>query len=142
MKILLYDQTDPDNPKLLAFDAFSNTAAPNDVDGANGDYYFRTHNGTESIYKKVGGTWVQVGGSVNPTIEREIVAGSAKSLFTIVQNFEAGTYLEVLQNGIEMTEFTGGGSPPANQWKRDAGANTIETGTAIPINGEFSIKVY
>lgn len=56
-KFKLYNTDKPKKTKVAAVNIWWGTDAPSDGNGANGDYYFRTHDGTESIYKKASGSW-------------------------------------------------------------------------------------
>jgi len=49
-------------PKATGIGVLWGTAAPDNGNGSNGDYYFRTNDGTESIYKKASGAWAILAG--------------------------------------------------------------------------------
>ena len=63
MKFLFYNPSKPKKHKTPPFEVFYGTDAPSAGTGANGDYYFRHHNGSEAIYKRVNGAWSQLTGS-------------------------------------------------------------------------------
>ena len=66
-KFLTYDPNNPAIQLAAPFGILWGTLAPLDTDGNNGDFYFRYNNGTESIYKKISGTWVQLVGPQGAT---------------------------------------------------------------------------
>lgn len=53
----VYDDTTPDETKILPFGVHAGADTPSNSLGNNGDYYFRYNNGTESIYKKSSDIW-------------------------------------------------------------------------------------
>ena len=144
-KFLLYESGTPDKSVAAPFSVLFGTVAPDDGDGANGDYYFRFHNGTENIYKKSGGTWAAIGGGTGGGFDtqEEFVTGSPKTIFNItVAAFDANTVIDVLLNGQDIGEYTGGGAIPDFRWKRDVGGQNIELGEALPVNGRFKARLY
>ena len=63
LKFKLFDSSNPAVAVAAPFGVFFGTDAPSDLDGNNGDYYFRYHNGTEALYKKSSGTWQAISGA-------------------------------------------------------------------------------
>ena len=59
---------------LMSGKVYSNTGAPNNADGVNGDIYMQL-DGFKTTYRKEGGAWVAVGRSAKSTVG---VAGGGK----------------------------------------------------------------
>jgi len=100
--------------------------------GNNGDYYFRYHNGTEAIYKKVDGSWVETGGSGTTQI---VVGYGEEESFEVVTSdvdefiysvgFSAGDELDVWINGVR--KFEGAD----RDWEKDAAQNKVTLSSGV-----------
>lgn len=66
-KFKVYNTESPDVDAILPVEVYSGTDVPSNSLGNNGAYYYRTNNGTESIYKKASDAWNLSSGSVGAT---------------------------------------------------------------------------
>lgn len=121
------------------FDTYFGTDAPSAGVGSNGDYYFRHHDGSEAIYKKVSGSWTPVDtgflGFDNST-NSELFELSSNFTSIVVTNFTitANSKLRVEKDGIVIYESKG--------WTRNTGTNAIDFDSEIAASADSKVLVF
>ena len=123
------------------FEVFFVTDVPSAGQGNNGDYAFRYDNNSESIYKKIGGTWEAVTGGGG---FQGFTSGDNAQIFNLTSTtssvtltdfvIAAGSKLRVEKDGLTMYEGMG--------WTRNVGSNSIDFDNSIEADTNSPVVVF
>jgi hypothetical protein len=119
------------------FNTFWGTDAPSGGTGSNGDYFFRYHDGTEAIYKKVSGSWVEVRGFTGfDSSNSQIFELTSNFSSVLITNFTitASSKLRIEKDGVSIYEGHG--------VTRNTGTNSIDFDGTISASAQSPVLVF
>jgi len=108
-KLKLFTPDTPDLPQFSPFQVLFGTAAPDNANGSNGDYYFQYNNATSAIYKKVAGAWVGLVGTytdTNFTVTSTPTTTFNVGAFTANNKIDVWLNGQLLQQGASYNQYT------------------------------------